>query len=145
MRAAATFALFTSLGMYLSACSMGPDFTSPKPPDAARWNDPSASGSVSTVSTQTNPDPQWWAGFGDPALTAVIEKAIAGNLDLQQAVLRVVEAQQVEVTARAAGLPSVNGNASYMREQLGLRGLLLSRGINGQINGLAAPNSTLNQ
>ena len=145
MRGIATGALVASLGLFLGACSVGPDFTSPKPPDAAKWNDPSASGSVSTVSTQANPDPQWWGGFGDATLTALIEKAIAGNLDLQQAVLRVVEAQQGEVTARAAGLPSVNGNASYMREQLGLRGLLLSRGINGQINGLAAPNSTLNQ
>ena len=42
--------------------------------------------------------------------------------------MRVVEAQQGEVSARAAGLPSVNGSGSYVRDQLGLRGLLLSEG-----------------
>src|ERR1700712_3193095 len=98
MPAIATGALVASLGLFLGACSVGPDFTSPKPPDAAKWNDPSASRSVSTVSTQANPDPQWWGVLGDATLTALIEKAIAGNLDLQQAVLRVVEAQQGEET-----------------------------------------------
>ena len=56
-----------------------------------------------------------------------------------------VEAREGEVSARAAGLPTINGNASYMREQLGLRGLLLSQGTYGKVNALAAPNSPLNQ
>ena len=51
--------------------------------------------------------------------------------------MRVVEAQQSEVSARAAGLPNISGNGSYMREQLGLRGILLSQGAYGQLNSLA--------
>jgi outer membrane protein, multidrug efflux system len=43
--------------LILSACSVGPDFTPPKPPEVATWNDPSAQSSL--VSTQTNPDPKW--------------------------------------------------------------------------------------
>src|SRR5208283_2779445 len=133
-----------ALAMGVAACTVGPDFTPPKPPDVAVWNDPSAHRSNAPVSPETNPDPKWWDGFNDPVLTALIGKAISGNLDLQQAVLRVVESRQGEVTARAAGLPSVNGSGSYMRDQLGLRGLLLSTGINGQVNALAAPGSSLN-
>ncbi len=128
----------------LSACTVGPDFTPPKPPEVAAWNDPSAHRMRGPVTPETNPDPKWWDGFNDPVLTAVIEKAISGNLDLQQAVLRVVESRQGEVTARAAGLPSVNGSGSYVRDQLGLRGLLLSTGIPGEVNALGQPASPLN-
>jgi NodT family efflux transporter outer membrane factor (OMF) lipoprotein len=128
------------LTLGITACSVGPDFTPPKPPDIAKWNDKSTapSKSPSPVSTQTNPDPKWWDGFNDPMLTDLIEKSIGGNLDLQQAVVRVFEAQQGEVSARAAGLPSINGNGSYMRDQLGLRGLLLSQGIYGQVGSNSA-------
>ncbi len=114
----------------LAGCTVGPNFTSPKPPELSEWNDRSAHGENpdARVSQQSNPDPEWWGGFGDPVLTTLIEKSIAGNLDLQQALLRVVEARQGEVSAGAAGLPSINGNGSYTREQLGLRGLLLSQG-----------------
>jgi NodT family efflux transporter outer membrane factor (OMF) lipoprotein len=133
-----------ALAAILSACTVGPDFTPPKPPDVATWNDPSAHRIRAPVSPQTNPDPKWWDGFNDPVLTAVIEKAIAGNLNLQEAVLRVVESRQGEVTARAAALPTVNGTGSYMREQLGLRGILLSSGVQGQVNALGQPASPLN-
>ena len=130
----------------LTACTVGPDFTPPKPPEVVKWNDRSAlpANTASAVSIQSNPDPKWWEGFNDPVLTEVINKAISGNLDLQQALLRVVEAQQGEVSARAAALPSVNGSASYTREQLGLRGLLLSQGVPGEVNKLAVPGSALN-
>ncbi len=133
-----SFVLALTLG--ITACSVGPDFTPPKPPDVAKWNDKSTapSKSASPVSTQTNPDPKWWASFDDPMLTDLIEKSIGGNLDLQQAVVRVLEAQQGEVSARAAGLPTIDGNGSYMRDQLGLRGLLLSQGIYGQVGSNSA-------
>lgn len=132
------------LAVSLAACSVGPDFTPPKPPDVANWNDKSAR-AANTVSQQTNPDPRWWNGFNDPVLTRLMQTAITGNLDLQQAVLRVVEARQGEVTARAAGLPTIAGTGSYMREQLGLRGLLLSQGVYGQLNTLADQDSPLNR
>ncbi|MGD0107655.1 MAG: efflux transporter outer membrane subunit [Rhodopila sp.] len=126
----------------LTACTVGPDYTPQKSPDIANWHDTSAA-TARTVTQQTNPDPRWWNGFGDPVLTELMQKAIAGNLDLQQAVYRIVEARQNEVSARAAGLPTVNGTGSYMREQLGLHGLLLSQGVYGQLNTLA-DSATLN-
>ncbi len=85
----------------------------------------------------TNPDPRWWEGFQDPVLTDLVQAAIRNNLDLQQAVLRVIESRQGIVTARAAGLPTLNGNASYMREQLGARGILESQGAYRALDELA--------
>lgn len=136
--------LLTSLlGLSLAACSVGPDFKAPTPPEVANWRDASAHGGT-TITTRTNPDPNWWRAFDDPTLSALIDKAIAGNLDLQQAVLRVVEAEQGIVAARGAGLPTVSGNGSYMREQLGTRGLLEEQGINSRVNALGSPDSPLN-
>lgn len=120
----------------LAACAVGPNFAPPKPPAVANWNDKLVR-THQAVTEQANADPRWWNSFGDPVLTRLMQQAIGGNLDLQQAVLRVVEARQGEVTARAGRLPQVNGTGSYMREQLGLRGLLLSRGAYGQLNTLA--------
>jgi NodT family efflux transporter outer membrane factor (OMF) lipoprotein len=140
LRTAAAGALLAAL----AACTVGPDFTPPKPIDVAAWNDKSAAAGA-MVSRQSNPDPEWWAGFNDPVLTALIDKAIKGNLSLQQAVLRVVEARQSEAAARAAGLPTLGATGSYMREQLGVKGILDSKGAYTQLNSLADKNSPLNQ
>jgi multidrug efflux system outer membrane protein len=131
----------------LAACTVGPDFTRPNPPAAQSWNDPSAHGvnPNARVSPASNPDPEWWSGFDDPVLTRIEEQAISGNLDLQQAVLRVVAARQSEVAARAAGLPTLGGTSSYMREQIGAKGVLESSGATSQISTLSNPNSALNQ
>src|ERR1700712_601012 len=131
----------------LAACTVGPDFTPPKPPDIRSWNDPSARGTDANarVSPASDPDPQWWDGFNDPVLSQLEKQAISGNLDLQQAVLRVVAARQNEAAARAAGLPTLGGTGSYTRQQIGAKGVLQSSGALGQLNSLADQNSALNQ
>jgi len=129
--------------LFLSACTVGADFLPPKPLDIS-WNDSSAQAGVS-INPQSNPDPKWWNGFNDPVLTQLMEKAIAGNPDLQQAVLRIVESRQMEASVRAAGMPMLNGTASYNREQIGAKGLLESNGAYSELNALANQNSSLNQ
>ncbi len=127
----------------MTGCTVGPDFKPFHAAVAANWNDPSARKiSFNPVSRASNPDPAWWNGFDDPVLTSLIHQAIAGNLDLQQALLRVVEARENVVTARAAGLPTLSGTASYNREQLGLRGILESQGL-GSSSSLLAGRSAL--
>jgi outer membrane protein, multidrug efflux system len=125
-----------AVALALAACTVGPDYKPPADPAVPAWRDPSAAAGA-TVTERTDPDPRWWDSFHDPVLTALISRAIAGNLDLQQAVLRVVEARQSVVTARAAGLPTLGGTASYMREQLGTKGILESQGAYRDLNDLA--------
>jgi NodT family efflux transporter outer membrane factor (OMF) lipoprotein len=143
MRDIATVCLVLSLG----ACTVGPDYVPPNPPDVQGWNDQSAHGHdpQAYVSQDSNPDPQWWDRFGDPVLTQLEKQAISGNIDLQQAVLRVVAVRQSEVAARAAGLPTLGGTGSYTREQIGAKGILESTGVYGQLNTLADQNSPLNE
>lgn len=47
-------------------------------------------------------DPRWWQAFGDPAMTRLVEAAIANNPDIAIAVARVREARAQETLARAA-------------------------------------------
>ncbi|MEG3089430.1 efflux transporter outer membrane subunit [Sphingomonas sp. PB4P5] len=51
----------------------------------------------------------WWQGFGDPALTALVERALANNIDIQIAAGRVEEARAAEALARAQLSPQVGG------------------------------------
>jgi multidrug efflux system outer membrane protein len=119
----------------LWGCTVGPDYKRPEPPAIPAWKDEAARGQL--ANQQSDPDPKWWLSFNDPGLSATIEKGIAGNLDVQQAVLRVLEARQGIAVARAAGLPTLGGNASYQRELLGAKGILESQGAYRDLNQLA--------
>ncbi len=60
---------------------------------------------------------RWWLLFNDPQLTALVEQALAANLDLQSALARIDEARANLRLARAAFYPSLDGNASGNRSQ----------------------------
>ncbi len=62
-------------------------------------------------------DRDWWQGFGDPVLTALIEKALANNTDLGIAAARVREARANVQAARAQLLPSLNAGAAAGRSR----------------------------
>ncbi|RXN90631.1 RND transporter [Achromobacter aloeverae] len=143
---AARLAALTLAAFLCAACTVGPDF---KPPEAGAPDDyadrqRAPLPQVASVTEKTDPDPQWWHGFNDPVLDALIDRAIADNLTLRQAVLRIVAARQQARAAGARGLPQVNGTGSYTYQKLGLKGILESRGIPGKIDRLGAPDSPLN-
>ncbi len=142
MRATSALVMGTMLTA-LAGCTVGPNFLKPDDPNIPFWRNTRRDDGF--VSQTTDPDPRWWSGFNDPALTDLIAMAIRGNLDLQQAVLRVVESREDVVTARAAGLPTLLGTGSYRREQFGLKGELESSGVYRQLNALADQSSPLNQ
>ncbi|KQR76212.1 RND transporter [Burkholderia sp. Leaf177] len=138
------------LALVTSACSVGPNFTQPDAKAPENWRDlqrvqnppddmriPHA-GVPTIIDTNANPDPRWWRAFNDATLDSLIDRAAAGNLDLQSAVLRITGAREQAVAAGAQGLPQVSANASYMREQLGLKGILESQGALDQVNALGA-------
>lgn len=53
-------------------------------------------------------DAAWWRGFGDPDLTALVERAVAANPDVGVAIARVREARAQEGLARAQLFPSLD-------------------------------------
>ncbi|CAN5258173.1 efflux transporter outer membrane subunit [soil metagenome] len=54
---------------------------------------------------------EWWRGYGDPILTALVERALANNNDIATAAARVREAAAIERQAGAQLLPSVTAGA----------------------------------
>lgn len=50
----------------------------------------------------------WWQSFGDPALAALVEKALANNSDIGLAAARVREARANVALARAQTLPTID-------------------------------------
>ncbi|MGF6542364.1 multidrug efflux system outer membrane protein [Paraburkholderia youngii] len=146
--------------LLLASCTVGPDFYAPHADVPAQWHDTqrtaasdaAASGASSATAANvasvptldTDPDPRWWRSFNDPTLDALIARAALGNLDLQQAVLRIVEARTQVQAAAAQGLPNLRATASYQREQLGLKGFLEENGAFDKVDQLGAPNSPVN-
>ena len=54
----------------------------------------------------------WWQGYGDPVLTALVERALKNNNDIAIAAARLREAEATERQARAALFPSVSAGAA---------------------------------
>jgi NodT family efflux transporter outer membrane factor (OMF) lipoprotein len=102
--------LVPALSCALAACA-GPN--APSPPAAvsvpSQWR--------GALAGQGVVDVDWWKGFGDPALTRIVERALANNVDLAVAVARVEEARAQEALARSALLPTLDavGAASRAR------------------------------
>ena len=53
------------------------------------------------------PAADWWTSFGDPALDQVVERALSGNLTLQEAAARLAQAAADAGIARSALFPQV--------------------------------------
>src|SRR5581483_6016435 len=133
----------------LAGCAaVGPDYHAPSPAVPDRFADAGRVGSEpassSSVSVQAEPDPLWWRRFGDAQLESLVDRAIAGNVDLEQALWRIAQARVQEQVAEAAGLPRLTGDARATREQLGLEGILKSKGVYDAVNRVDAPDAPVN-
>jgi outer membrane protein TolC len=59
---------------------------------------------------------QWWKVLADARLNALVEEAIAGNLDLQQATLRLQAVRLVSGTADARFRPEITASAKQVQD-----------------------------
>jgi NodT family efflux transporter outer membrane factor (OMF) lipoprotein len=62
-------------------------------------------------------DSQWWLGFGDAQLNALVGQALQGNPDLQVARARLARAQASTAVAEAAGKPQIDGQLDLTRQK----------------------------
>jgi NodT family efflux transporter outer membrane factor (OMF) lipoprotein len=84
------------------------------PPDAlvtppAGWRSGTANSSEVTA--------DWWRSFNDPALSALVETALAHNTDIAIAATRVAAARADYRLARAKGLPNVGATLAGGRDE----------------------------
>lgn len=104
----------------LSGCTVGPDFTSPRPPMSDGYSGLSLAGGPGAISRAV-PGPtdvsRWWRSLNDEALTSLIERATVDNLAVQQAFARIRQARASLRIAGAAGLPTLDATGSADRSR----------------------------
>lgn len=108
-----------STAALLAGCSVGPDYARPSvaiPPAFMGELAVEANAGQGAKVDLVN----WWRSFDDPLLASLVERALAQNLDLQQASARVVQARAALRHANADMLPSgqVSGQASETYQSL---------------------------
>lgn len=97
----------------LAACTL-PGTRAPAPPDAAVAPPPAWRTALPTGEAVRA---DWWQAFGDPSLTALVERALAGNVDLRIAAARVEEARAAQALARAQLSPQIGGTVPETQGQ----------------------------
>ncbi|MCX7099851.1 MAG: efflux transporter outer membrane subunit [Methylococcales bacterium] len=105
--------LALALALLMSGCTVGPDYKPPVVPVPKQWSGTGAdqTGSLAHAKLAEH----WWKTFNDPVLDRLITDAIAANLDLKQALLRVKEARAQRWTILASGLPSLSAKSNVSR------------------------------
>lgn len=93
----------------LAACAAGPDYRAPQ---GAALGLPEAYSQGNAAPVSDADLAHWWTRLNDPALTSLIDQAIANNLDIVQAQARLRQARESLRQANASFLPQVNGSGS---------------------------------
>ncbi|MES2159294.1 MAG: efflux transporter outer membrane subunit [Pseudomonadota bacterium] len=93
----------------LSACAAGPDY---RPPQAAALGIPATYSGGDSVAQDDAALAQWWTRLNDPALSALVDAAVANNLDIVAAQARLRQARESLAQANASFLPQISGSGS---------------------------------
>lgn len=111
--------------LLLAGCTVGPNFTRPDSKLPAAWCGDQCQAKPA-VPSQTTPAPittAWWTSFNDPELVKLEERVADANLDLKVASLRLAESRAERSITAADQYPTVNGNASAVRERASANGV----------------------
>lgn len=102
--------LIGGTALLLAGCAAGPDYHAPQV-GALGVPDAYYTASGGTVPSEADLA-RWWTRLDDPALSALIDAAVANNLDIVQAQARLRQARESLVQANASFLPQLNGSAT---------------------------------
>lgn len=116
----------------LTACHpVGPDYTEPQLNAPAEWADPLALPGAPKPEATADLS-KWWTHLNDPVLSSLMDRAVAGNLDLKIATARIREARAARSFSAAGDAPTVDASGSYNRvrnsENSGTTGSLVQTG-----------------
>ncbi|WP_259121787.1 efflux transporter outer membrane subunit [Salinibacter ruber] len=122
----------------VAGCSMTPEMSTPEAeqdlPDRFEAAPGDTTLPAAAADTAAYDATRWWAAYEDPALTALVDTALAANLNLEEAQGRVEELAAQFRIARAPLFPSVtaNGQGNYQNQPA-------NTGIGGAIGGGQGP------
>ena len=102
-------ALWTATIFGLSHCATTSPQMSPAVVLPGAWTNQQPAPSPASAHAAPAPElRRWWRAFADPVLDDLVERALRGNLDLQQAALRVQAARALARQSRAEFLPTLS-------------------------------------
>lgn len=107
------FGLVACVLSAIAGCTVGPDYVPVEPDAPTDWNTQLPAGLQRDPASLS----QWWTSFDDPQLTAFVERAVEGNLSLQQAAERVYEARAQRAIASAGQFPTLTASGYAMRSE----------------------------
>ncbi len=130
------FIAFT-IAYLLTGCAVGPDYHEPKIAVPKQWS------GAGSLAKKAQPD-QWWQTFNDKELDGLMKEAIAANLDLKQALMRVKDARAQRSATIATGLPSVDARNAFSRRYNNQSGGGQGGGGGNQGGGFGVGNTHIN-
>jgi NodT family efflux transporter outer membrane factor (OMF) lipoprotein len=98
----------------LNGCLVGPEYQPPQMQVPAAWT---GSASVQPTPADVQELVHWWTTFNDPALTSLVDRAVAFNLDLKLAEARIRQARAARGIAVAGIGPTVNASGAAVRSR----------------------------
>jgi len=100
-----------ALGLLLSACTVGPEYLRPEPQLPGRFDQAGPTASFSPVASSL------WRAFEDPALDALIQRALTENTQLAQALARLDETRALAGLSTYSLFPTVGIGINADRSQ----------------------------
>ncbi len=98
----------------LPACTaVGPDYQPPQTPMPKSFRHAPGSARAADEAALL----KWWEVFNDPLLSRLVQRAVAGNLDLKSAYARVKEARHLLGVALGTVMPAVDGSGQAVRQR----------------------------
>ncbi len=96
--------------------AVGPSYERPTIATPEAWASELGVGlTARSMALEPGQQARWWTLLNDPVLTGLVDRAVAGNLDLKQASARVREARALRGVAGSGGRPTVDVGADYSR------------------------------
>lgn len=98
----------------LTACAVGPDYRTPQTVTPDEWQSLPQTG-VRLESPDAPSLAAWWKALNDPTLNELIERALAENKTMKQALARVFEARARRGVSTADLFPAIGASAGASR------------------------------
>jgi NodT family efflux transporter outer membrane factor (OMF) lipoprotein len=107
-------ALLSAVLILPSCTAVGPNYSPPEMQTPAAWQQ-EVSGTAGDKQAQQEILAKWWTTFNDPVLSGLMERAVAGNLSLKQALNSVRQARIQRGITDTERFPTVSSSGSLGR------------------------------
>lgn len=98
-----------------AGCTVGPNYARPTLSETASY-----ANAPGTAALAEGPELRWWQAFGSPELTALVDRALAGNRSLEASNATLDRARQRVLAVAGRKLPQIDGNAQAAHEKINL-------------------------